>query len=793
MASLARFSLTSSSALCRLLMNRNAGLIQQHLPSMIIPSAAQPRSIATTPIRRDIDSAAKYIGAGAATVGVAGAGAGIGTVFGSLVVAYARNPSLKQQLFSQTIQNDGSVRSIDEQYLNTNPIQDNNILLHEVNETLNNFESENDQHSFLTVPISNSNLDIDTISNNDFSKANSSFYQVSLFGFLTIKFILDCDIIIDETIETSKRNNHERKESFYSTTKRIFIENIPGQIEFSSDVSQPGYYGPIHTIMSSMIQSYNADSQEKFKKQIETRSKNPIMIKSQIFIDISQTSLVPDTRKMKNETEMLTDVIEQTKGIRQIIETLRKEILQLKNNSNKKINNDNTNLSIEEKSILKLATENLIQVILSTRVGKNKTTEKKFQNESLSKLVKSVQSNEKYKFSSLICNENNQQLVENNYIKFKRSSTLKVTPKEADNFIEAQLNKPKCVTLQPSFATNSRMPRVPTKTTVIDCNKSNELAETSYNDYIITTNEHFENIPSRDKRQSKHESILKRDSLIYNDEPFDWIYYSSKLDCFPNLTQFDLPIAQSNDEHSLFKQTRLAHFHHRPNFALTNNPATLHSSSLNATSIRHQKIDFSHFTSYLPSSSSSSSALSSSVNSSSDCKQYQYNTIVERQKIAEKLLNNQESFDYIWNKTLNHLKQRVFRVRKSRIIMSFDDVQQERNENHNDKNSFNTLIDTIVQDISTEINHARSQVKIHRTNSALTYPLKINKHETKRISNDSTISLIQSFDSVIREGELSLYNDKQYKSFFQHENVNEENLSNVSNSLYSVTSQLILI
>ncbi|CAF1205267.1 unnamed protein product [Rotaria socialis] len=103
MASLARFSLTSSSALCRLLMNRNAGLIQQHLPSMIIPSAAQPRSIATTPIRRDIDSAAKYIGAGAATVGVAGAGAGIGTVFGSLVVAYARNPSLKQQLFSYAI------------------------------------------------------------------------------------------------------------------------------------------------------------------------------------------------------------------------------------------------------------------------------------------------------------------------------------------------------------------------------------------------------------------------------------------------------------------------------------------------------------------------------------------------------------------------------------------------------------------------------------------------------------------------------------------------------------------
>lgn len=43
---------------------------------MIVPAATQQRSMAITPIRRDIDSAAKYIGAGAATVGVAGAGAG---------------------------------------------------------------------------------------------------------------------------------------------------------------------------------------------------------------------------------------------------------------------------------------------------------------------------------------------------------------------------------------------------------------------------------------------------------------------------------------------------------------------------------------------------------------------------------------------------------------------------------------------------------------------------------------------------------------------------------------------
>uniref|UniRef100_A0A8C5DJJ5 ATP synthase lipid-binding protein n=1 Tax=Gouania willdenowi TaxID=441366 RepID=A0A8C5DJJ5_GOUWI len=66
-------------------------------------SAALTRSFQTSAVSRDIDTAAKFIGAGAATVGVAGSGAGIGTVFGSLIIGYARNPSLKQQLFSYAI------------------------------------------------------------------------------------------------------------------------------------------------------------------------------------------------------------------------------------------------------------------------------------------------------------------------------------------------------------------------------------------------------------------------------------------------------------------------------------------------------------------------------------------------------------------------------------------------------------------------------------------------------------------------------------------------------------------
>lgn len=45
----------------------------------------------------------KLIGAGLTTMGLAGAGVGVGTVFAALVNATARNPSLKGQLFSFAI------------------------------------------------------------------------------------------------------------------------------------------------------------------------------------------------------------------------------------------------------------------------------------------------------------------------------------------------------------------------------------------------------------------------------------------------------------------------------------------------------------------------------------------------------------------------------------------------------------------------------------------------------------------------------------------------------------------
>jgi len=43
--------------------------------------------------------AAQKIGAGLATFGLAGAGVGIGVIFGSLIFGIARNPNLKDELF----------------------------------------------------------------------------------------------------------------------------------------------------------------------------------------------------------------------------------------------------------------------------------------------------------------------------------------------------------------------------------------------------------------------------------------------------------------------------------------------------------------------------------------------------------------------------------------------------------------------------------------------------------------------------------------------------------------------
>ena len=46
---------------------------------------------------------AKKIGAGLATIGLAGAGVGIGVVFGAFLIAFSRNTKIKDDLFGYTL------------------------------------------------------------------------------------------------------------------------------------------------------------------------------------------------------------------------------------------------------------------------------------------------------------------------------------------------------------------------------------------------------------------------------------------------------------------------------------------------------------------------------------------------------------------------------------------------------------------------------------------------------------------------------------------------------------------
>ena len=46
---------------------------------------------------------AKMIGAGLATISIAGTGVGIGVIFGSLLLAVSRNPDLETRLFTRAL------------------------------------------------------------------------------------------------------------------------------------------------------------------------------------------------------------------------------------------------------------------------------------------------------------------------------------------------------------------------------------------------------------------------------------------------------------------------------------------------------------------------------------------------------------------------------------------------------------------------------------------------------------------------------------------------------------------
>jgi len=48
-------------------------------------------------------TAFKYVGAGSATISMAGSAIGIGIIFGSLIIGYVRNPTHQKQIFNYAI------------------------------------------------------------------------------------------------------------------------------------------------------------------------------------------------------------------------------------------------------------------------------------------------------------------------------------------------------------------------------------------------------------------------------------------------------------------------------------------------------------------------------------------------------------------------------------------------------------------------------------------------------------------------------------------------------------------
>ena len=56
-----------------------------------------------------------------------------------------------------------------------------------------------------------------------------------------------------------------------------------------------------------------------------------------------------------------------------------------------------------------------------------------------------------------------------------------------------------------------------------------------------------------------------------------------------------------------------------------------------------------------------------------------YDSLSDQQSVMHQFLSHHTPLDSMWCQTFNHLKHGIFRVRKSRIIVAFDDAQQKSN------------------------------------------------------------------------------------------------------------------
>ena len=142
---------------------------------------------------------------------------------------------------------------------------------------------------------------------------------------------------------------------------------------------------------------------------------------------------------------------------------------------------------------------------------------------SLKELPKSIKNNEEQKFSMLTFVDNSEQSEEENSIHAtsysKQSSVLEATLNKVNNLEKSQFQQPKCLTVQTSQTMYCSIPRVPTVTTPVTIN-TDEEDEASYNNdikslqYVITTNEQYEDIMGREERKPGNDLFLKVKFLV---------------------------------------------------------------------------------------------------------------------------------------------------------------------------------------------------------------------------------------------------------------------------------------
>ena len=114
---------------------------------------------------------------------------------------------------------------------------------------------------------------------------------------------------------------------------------------------------------------------EQLRALMQERSHGRVMVVHHPHSQMRASSSVEMQRGI--DKQVIVDMVEQTKGIRHAIDTLRDDVLRLNGSRQDDAMDDVSRLSREERAVLRLAAENLIQAIMATRDERKFTVARK--------------------------------------------------------------------------------------------------------------------------------------------------------------------------------------------------------------------------------------------------------------------------------------------------------------------------------------------------------------------------------------------------------------------------------